>query len=734
MSTVVTAKYEPVETRSVSEHFKLSLCFDDNDQKVISKSLIDAENETARLQLMHQIKFLKNSTHTGIVNYIGNTESELFMEAMGGNLQELLEKSNKQFSAGEIVSFLRQMLKLLTHLDSRNLAVGQLSPRTVLANEELNIFKIPKAYEKNSSIPQPDDNEKIFPPEFNSAEDYDDHASDIYCLGMTCVELALGRAGFESHFKGMYDNSCWERWHETRYENLPPLAEILKGFPPGLTDILLKMIEKPLDQRYSSASDVLNDLNKLGIVDADVTVKQKSRLSLARVLASCAALAIVGAIGWKLVDKPPANKPAPVAKKVAPKEFEIQIESKRSFEYRIVRGDKSVSGMFNAYDPKHPKIKEGDQFSISGNWPDGSGVLFRVLANDGTTGANASEVAYGDVGQPNWLSDDVEIPGLTADSTIKLEFVRKYKLHSSYKDFVWKYKQSDEERSFADTKTVQVASDGQQYFWIKPGNDKLTLGKKSSSDDWFKVELPTGGDNQIELQFELPVEVELVGHSSLSDIARQLMVTVNDIRLKTNQGTTYSGLVPYGSARDSDWNLMVEYKNELIAQEPWVQSIETSDSSTTHRRVELKRKVQFPDNVIVVEVNGETGFQENERRVEVPFGKVLEYTISDREGVVRIQNTIAWEDNVSVAWHEHEHLLSNEGNSANFFLSRKSDPSKLKLIGTTNRRGKIPINHQEDYLVTIKMIKNPQLRQRMPLQVFLTQGSIELQQSSVWSF
>ena len=708
-----TAQYEFAEVLQAGENFKVALCLDEYGKLVVSKSLIDTEDGFARAQLKSQIEFLRDSSHTGIVNFHDNTDTELFMEAMGDKVHCLMLKSGKQFSTGEVVSFLRQMLTLLAHLDSRNMAVGQLSPRTILANDELDIFKIAKAYRKDSPIPA-DANEKIFPPEVNSPEDYDVHASDLYCLGMSCIELTLGPARFESLFKGMYDNSSdlWIRWHENQYETLPPLSDILEGFPNGLTNILQKMIEKPLRQRYSLARDVLNDLNSLGIVDAEVTVKQTNNLSRRSLIVGCAAIALAGIIGWSWPEETATTESEQTTTVFSSKLLEIEIESNRDFDYQIMRNGDELEAQKYSSKP-NPQLQEGDRLKIT------------------STGATEGwSVSTGDTIHD--LTQEVVLDELDIVSILKLDFFRTYNLHSKYKNFVWKYEHSAAD-VFEKATPPRISNDEEDHVWVKPEDPRLSCKGEKSNDGWFKVELNKESyTNQVHLDFVLHVEVELVGHSSLSKISDRLRVSVGGKQLSRIQGNTYSGSVPYSSLGESNWNLVVEHDNQEIAEEQW-SNLEDAGSDKSKRRIELKRRVQFPDDVIVVEVNGKTGFHKNDRIVMVPLGSKLEFKITDRSGVIRIQDTIDWTDDVSVAWENHlvPSLLFNQGNTANFFLSRDDDPSKEKLIGQTNHAGKFPIENQDEYEVSVVMISNPRLRERIPLQEFLNRGSIELQQASV---
>ncbi|MHC4884721.1 MAG: protein kinase domain-containing protein [Planctomycetota bacterium] len=90
-------------------------------------------------------------------------------------------------------------------------------------------------------------------------------ASDIYSLGLCLFELALGQRRFREAFPSIYgsgngttgggtsENDKWVYWHVSPQLTLPPLKELLPGFPEDLSDAIEGMLRKPLEERASSA-------------------------------------------------------------------------------------------------------------------------------------------------------------------------------------------------------------------------------------------------------------------------------------------------------------------------------------------------------------------------------------------------------------------------------------------------------------------------------------------------
>ena len=710
-----TVQYEFAEVLQAGECFKISLVLDEYGKQVASKALIDSSDESACSRLNTQAEFLKSSSHPAIVNFRDNLDNELFMEAMAGNIQTLATKSKKLFSAGETFSFLRQMLTLLSHLDSRGLTAGQFSPRTILANEDLTIFKISAACKKDSPISS-DPTETIFPPEINSPVDYDVHASDIYCLGMTCVELALGRAGFESLFKGMYDNSSdlWIRWHENHHETLPKLAEVLDGFPIGLTDILQKMIEKPLHLRFTSAQEVLSELNKLGIVDAAVTVKQKTGSRTITKLACGIAMALAGSMAWVALsekEEAPVQQPTPVVVQAKiPTSYQVMVNSNKDFAYTIRRGDQklSKSGKENH---RSIQLQQGDKLIIER--PREHRIGWSVSINDQERSFNGEEVV---------------LSGLERNESIDLIFSRTIVMNSSYSNFVWKRaKASLEEKYFSDSSTFQIDQFTNQsdYVWIKTLDPTVKLvNSESVSGGWFKHKIRSF-TNQVELRFEQTIEAELVGHGSLSHkTLKELSVKVGGHSLSLLENR-FKGNVPLTQDEQPAWEAIVEFNGEELFHGNW-NSI--ASASNTRKTIQLEGAVNFdlPSGFVLHKVNDKATSQTNDTKISVPLGDQLDLFITDSSGVIQIREAVDWTSQIERKADEYlrSKKLRNQGNQATYWLMRTGDRTVRKKIGKTNETAQLPVKSLSDYVVVVQWA--PNLKREFGLEEFLdTRKSIE---------
>lgn len=179
----------------------------------------------------------------------------LVEEYIPGTVLSQLVNRDRQFTAVEVESFLTQMLRLLTYIHSHHLVHRDIKPQNIIWCQTdrrfvlIDFGAVKDLSPTTNGSQQAEYSTAVGTPGFAPPEqlaNYPVYASDIYALGMTCIYLLTGKQPSEFSTDPY---TCELMW-----------AEDL-DLSVGLLEIINKMTQMPLIDRYQSAAQVLTALD-----------------------------------------------------------------------------------------------------------------------------------------------------------------------------------------------------------------------------------------------------------------------------------------------------------------------------------------------------------------------------------------------------------------------------------------------------------------------------------------
>lgn len=216
-----------------------------------------------------EAQFLAGVDHENVVKIFGMDAERgwIVMELMKGSLADALNQGPMDSEA--VRSVLCQVLKGLAFLHQQGKLHGEISPGKLLVDGHgrTKIGPSPGALSQGE-FRIPSGSRRHVAPEIVNPRQFGDPgpAADLYCLGMTALELLTGPA-FERFFVGVSRATvskelAWVQWHSSPLEVLPPVEQIVPTISPDLASVIDRLIKKPVAQRYGSAEEALADLGE----------------------------------------------------------------------------------------------------------------------------------------------------------------------------------------------------------------------------------------------------------------------------------------------------------------------------------------------------------------------------------------------------------------------------------------------------------------------------------------
>ena len=225
-------------------------------------------------------------THPNIVSvYDVGKEGNLYYIVMelikGKTLKEIIVEDGRMGWKWS-VKIAKQIAQALETAHRNNIIHRDIKPHNIIITEDgtakVTDFGIAKAV-SNSTITAfgtTIGSVHYFSPE-HARGGYTDAKSDLYSLGVVLYEMVTGRVPFDA------DTPVSVALKHMQEKPVPPI-ELNPAIPQSLNDLILKAMEKDPNMRYSSATEMIEDLDKiLKNPDAEVGVVDKSQARARRI-------------------------------------------------------------------------------------------------------------------------------------------------------------------------------------------------------------------------------------------------------------------------------------------------------------------------------------------------------------------------------------------------------------------------------------------------------------------
>ncbi len=204
-------------------------------------------------------------SHTNIVSVYDVSQSDgldyIVMELIDGmTLKQYIRKRGASLNWREAIHFITQILRALDHAHSRGIIHRDIKPQNVLILRDgsvkvtdFGIARIASAAQHTMTAEAIGSVHYISPEQAKGS--HVDARTDIYSAGVVLYEMLTGRLPFEG------DNPVNVAIQHINSIPIPP-RELNPDIPQGLEDIVLKAMAPDLNQRYSSAEVMLEDINE----------------------------------------------------------------------------------------------------------------------------------------------------------------------------------------------------------------------------------------------------------------------------------------------------------------------------------------------------------------------------------------------------------------------------------------------------------------------------------------
>ena len=231
--------------------------------KVLRPEFVEDEEFVKRFKVEAQAA--GSLSHPNVVNIYDMGMQEgiyyIVMEYIQGSTLKELIQEEKVFSLQKALLFSKQICEALVHAHSHHIVHCDIKPHNILVTQEGRVkvadFGIAKAVSA-STISMTDQHAigsvHYFSPE-QARGGITDEKSDIYSLGVVMYEMLTGQIPFQG------DSPVAVALKHIEGTFAPP-STVVEGIPRAVEDIILKAMQKNPRERYESAKEMANDIQK----------------------------------------------------------------------------------------------------------------------------------------------------------------------------------------------------------------------------------------------------------------------------------------------------------------------------------------------------------------------------------------------------------------------------------------------------------------------------------------
>jgi len=249
--------------------------------KILSDDL--ASNREFTSMFVHEARAAARLSHPNIVlAYDVGKDKEKFFFAMeyvsGGSVQELLAKV-KKIPLKQAVHFVIEAAKALEYAEKQGVVHRDIKPDNLMITKDggIKICDLGLAKSFTSSEPVAAQEGICGSPHYIAPEQAQgkavDHRADIYSLGATFYRMLTGITPFTG-------NSVKDLIKKHITEKPRPIREMEPSAPESVARVIDRMMAKKPEQRYQSASEVINDLTSLQAFDYAIDLEPEPEIPL----------------------------------------------------------------------------------------------------------------------------------------------------------------------------------------------------------------------------------------------------------------------------------------------------------------------------------------------------------------------------------------------------------------------------------------------------------------------